>query len=117
MRGLELAVRGLAGDQAEVDSAREQVNFAVKHWRSATDNQNWAAASMWEQKVKKAREEVQEAEQKVEKAKQKVEKAEQKVEKAKQKVEKAKQEVKEAVQKVKEVGALRAVMRCPLLCS
>ena len=103
-------MRGLAGAQAEVDSARAQVNFAVKHWRSATDNQNWTAASMWEQKVK-------EAEQKVKKAKEEVQEAEQKVEKAKEEVEKAKQEVKEAVQKVKEVGALRAVMRCPLLCS
>ncbi|CAE7608946.1 unnamed protein product [Symbiodinium sp. KB8] len=101
----ELAVRGLAGAQAEVDSARAQVNFAVKHWRSATDNQNWAAASTWEQKVKEAEQKVKKAKEEVQEAQQKVREAEQKVEKAKEEVEKAKQEVKEAVQKVKEVTA------------
>ena len=83
--------------------AQEAVKFAETHWRVAIEGKDKEQASMWKQ-------EVNEAEQKVEKAKQEVEKAE-------QKVEEAKQEVKEAKQEVKEAGALRAVMRCPLLCS
>jgi len=98
----ELAVTGLAGAQAEVAgaqaevaSARASVDFAEKHWRNATEKEDSVVASTWEQKVKEAKQEVVEAEQKVVKAKQ----------------------VQEAVEKVQEAGALRAVMRCPLLCS
>ena len=110
-------MRGLAGAQAEVDSARAQVNFAVKHWRSATDNQNWAAASTWEQKVKEAEQKVKKAKEEVQEAQQKVREAEQKVEKAKEEVEKAKQEVKEAVQKVKEVALCCHALSVALLLS
>ena len=119
----DLAVTWLAGAQTEVASARASVDFAEKQWRNATEKEDSVMASTWEQKVKEAKQEVEKAEQKVEKAKQEVVEANQEVEKAKQEVVKAKQEVvkakqvQEAVEKVQEAGALRAVMRCPLLCS
>ena len=112
----ELAVKGLAGAQAEVESARKEVesaraavHFAENCWRQAISSNDGEQASKWEQKV-------QEAKQKVQEAKQEVQEAEQKVREAKQEVEKAKQEVQEAKQEVQEAGALFAVMRCPLLC-
>ena len=103
-------MNGLAG-------AQKAVEFAEKQWRNATEKRDWALASRWKQEVEKAEQKVEKAEQKVEKAEQKVKEAEQKVKEAEQKVKEAKQEVKEAKQEVKEAGALRAVMRCPLLCS
>ena len=107
---LELAVKGLAGAQAEVESARAAVesaraavHFVEERWRKAIDSEEVEQASKWEQKVK-------EAEQKVKEAKQEVKEAEQKVENAKQEVEKAKQEVQARVSPTVEARAKRAVV-------
>ncbi|CAE7823878.1 unnamed protein product, partial [Symbiodinium necroappetens] len=101
----ELAVKGLAGAQKEVENARESVEFAEKQWRNATEKHDSALASRWKHEVEKAEQKVKEAEQKVKEAKQEVQEAEQKVKEAEQKVKEAKQEVKEAKQEVKEVTA------------
>ena len=100
---LELAVAGLAGAQAEVESARAAVHFAEQRRRQAIDSNDREQESKWEQEVEKA-------EQKVEKAKQEVKEAEQKVEKAKQEVKEAKQEVRARAGPTVEARAKQAVV-------